>query len=89
MVDPTGEWQGRSGWSRNRMTRSGSSAAGEAEACYHATSADALLRPDGTPNRPSSVYRVAFEYEPPGLPPVAQNPGHQSLLEQLDLNGAI
>jgi hypothetical protein len=62
---------------------------GEAEACYHAAPADASLRPDGTPNRPSSVYRVAFEYEPPGLPPVAQNPRHQSLLEQLDLDGAI
>ena len=42
-----------------------------------------------SPNRPSSVYRVAFEYEPPGLPPVAQTPRHQSLLEQLDLDGAI
>lgn len=61
----------------------------EAEACYHAAPADAPLRPDGTPNRPLSVYRVAVEYEPPRLPPVANNPGRQSLLEQLDLDGAI
>ena len=51
--------------------------------------ADAPLRPDGTPNRPLSVYRVAFEYEPPRVPLVAENPGRQSLLEQLDLDGAI
>ena len=34
------------------------------------------------------MYRVAFEYEPPRLPPVAENPGCQSLLEQLDVDGA-
>jgi hypothetical protein len=83
VVERAGEWQGRSGSSRNGMTRSGSLA------CYRTTSADALLRPGGTPNRPSSVCRVAFGFEPPGLPPVARNPGRQSPLEQLDLDGAI
>ncbi len=62
---------------------------GEAEACYHAAPADALLRPNGAPNWPLSVCLVAFQYELPRLPPVAENPGHQSLLEQLDLDGAI
>ncbi len=50
---------------------------------------DRFARPDGTPNRPLSVCRVAFEYELPRLPPVAKNPGHQSLLEQLYVDGAI
>ena len=68
------------------MTRSGSSTA-EAEACYHAAPADALLGPGGTANRPLSVYRVAVEPEPPGLAPVAENPQHQSLLGQLYLDG--
>jgi len=89
VVDPTWEWQGRSSWSRNRDDAIRFLGREEAEACYHATPADAPLRPDGTPNRPLSVYRVAFEYEPPRLPPVAENPGRQSLLEQLDLDGAI
>jgi predicted ester cyclase len=47
------------------------------------------LGPGGTPDRPLSVYRVAVGFEPPGLAPVAGNPGLQSLLGQLDLHGAI
>ncbi len=89
VVDPTGEWQGRSGWSRNRDDAIRFLSRGEAEACYDATPADAPLRPDRTSTRPSSVCRVAFEYEPPGPSPAAQNPEHQSLLEQVDLDGAI
>ena len=89
VVNPTGEWQGRSGWSRNRDDAIRFLGREEAEACYHAAPVGAPLRPDGTPDRPLSVYRVAFEYEPPRLPPVAENPGRRSLLEQLDLDGAI
>ena len=89
VVDPAGEWQGRSSWSRNRDDAIRFPGREEAEACYHAAPADAPLRPGGTPNRPLSVCRVAVEYEPPRLPPVAENPGRQSLLEQLDLDGAI
>lgn len=62
----------------------------EAEACYHARPADALLGPpEGTPDWPPSVYQAAFGYEPPGLPPAAQNPRHHSLPGQLDLDWAI
>jgi hypothetical protein len=61
----------------------------EAEARHHATPADAPLRRDGISARTLSVYQAALKYEPPGLPPVAQIPGQQSLLEQLDLDGAI
>ena len=88
MVDPAREWQRRSSWSRNRDDAIRFLGRGEPEACYHAAPADAPLRPDGTPDRPLSVYRVAFEYGPPGLPPVAENPGRRSLREQLDLDGA-
>ena len=88
-MTPTGEWQGRSSWSRNRDDAIRFPGREEPEACYHATPADAPLRPDGTPDRPLSAYRVAFEYEPPRLPTVAENPGSQSLREQLDLDGAI
>jgi len=83
------DWQRRSSWSRNRDDAIRFPGHEEAEACYHAAPAGAPLRPDGTPNRPLSVYRVAVEYEPSRLPPVANNPGRQSLLEQLDLDGAI
>ena len=50
----------------------------EAEACCHAAPADAPLRPDGTPDRPLSVCRVAVEYEPPRLAPVAENSGRRA-----------
>ncbi len=89
VVDPAGEWQRRSSLSRNRDDAIRFPGREEAEACYHAAPADAPLRPDGTPDRPLSVYRVAFEYEPPRLPPVAEIPGRQSLREQLDLAGTI
>ena len=89
VVDPAGEWQGRSSWSRNRDDVIRFLGRVVAEARYHAAPAGAPLHPDGTPDRPLSVYRVAFEYEPPRLPPVAGNPGRLSLLEQLDLDGAI
>jgi hypothetical protein len=84
---PSSRRQGGPGWSRIRddairfLSR-------EAEVGCHATPAEALLRPDGTLNWPLSVYQAALKYEPPGLPPVAQNPRHQSLLEQVDLDGA-
>ena len=45
--------------------------------------------PAAPPDRPLSVCRVAVEFEPPRLPPVAENPGRQSLLGQLGLDGAI
>ena len=53
VVDPTGEWQGRSSWSRSRDDAIRSRPRGTG-ACYHAAPADAPLRPDGTPNRPLS-----------------------------------
>ena len=87
MVDPTGEWQGRSRWSRNRADAIRFLGREEAEACYHAAPADGPLRPAGTPNRPLPVYQAAFEYEPTGLLPVAENPRYQSLLEQFNLGG--
>ena len=87
VVDPTGEWQRRSSWSRTGDDAIRFPGRGKAEACYHAAPADAPLGPGGTPNRPLSVHRVAVEYEPPGLPPVAENPGRQSLLGQLDPGG--
>jgi len=89
VVDPTGEWQRRSSWFRNRDDAIRFLGSEEAEACCHAAPADAPLRPGGTRNRPLSVYRVAVECEPPRRPPVAENPGRQSLLEQLYLDGAI
>ncbi len=86
VVDPTGEWQRRSSWSATGMRRSGSSAAGKpkpATTRHPPTpcSARAALR-TGLP-----VYRVAVEYEPSRLAPVAENPEHQSLLGQLYLDG--
>jgi len=89
VVDPAREWQRRSSWSRNRDDAIRFLGREEAEACYQAAPADAPLRPDGTQNRPLSVCRVAVGYEPSRLPPVAENPEHQSLLGQLDLDGAI
>jgi hypothetical protein len=74
VVDPTREWQSWSGWSRKRAGAIGFLSCGEAEACYHARPAGVPLRPDGTPDWPSSACRVVFGYEPPGLSPVAQNP---------------
>jgi len=59
VVDPTGDWHGRSSWSRNREDAIRFLGREEAEACCHATPADAPLCPDGTPNRPLSVYRLA------------------------------
>ncbi len=88
LADPAGEWQGRSS-SRNGDDAIGFPGRGEAGACCHATPAGALLRPGGTPDRPLSVYRVAVAFEPPGLPPGAEKPEHQSLLGQLYLDGAI
>jgi hypothetical protein len=88
VVDPAGEWQAGPGWSRNRDDAIRLLSRGEAEACCHAAPADAPLRPDGTLIRPPSIYWVAFGYEPPGLPPVAQDVGHQCLLEQLGPDGA-
>ena len=81
-LTPAGAWQGRSSWSHNRDEAIRFLSHEEAEACCHATPADAPLRPDGTPDRPLSVYRVALEYEPPRLPPATDNPGHQSLLRR-------
>jgi hypothetical protein len=68
VVDPAGEWQGRSSWSRNRADAIRFPGRGGAGACCNAAPADALLRPGGTPDRPLSVYRVAVAFEPPGLP---------------------
>lgn len=85
---PGREIPGRSSWSRDGDDAIWFLGRGEAEACYHAVPADALLGPGGTANRPLSVYRVAVEPEPPGLAPVAENPQHQSRLGQLDLDGA-
>jgi hypothetical protein len=81
VVDPGREWQGRSGWSRNGADAIRFLSRDEAEACYHAAPAGAPLRPGGIPGRPLPVCRVAFGYELPRLPPVAKNPGRQSLLE--------
>ena len=78
-LTPAGAWQGRSSWSRNRDEAIRLLSHEEAEACCHAIPADAPLRPDGTPDRPLSVYRVALKYEPPRLPPATDNLGHQSL----------
>ena len=89
VVDPAGEWQGRSSWSRNRDDAIRFPGREEAEACCHAALADAPLRPDGTPDRPLSVCRVAFGVRASRLPPVAENPGRQSLPGQLYLDGAI
>jgi hypothetical protein len=61
---------------------------GEAEACYHARPAGVPLRPDGTPDWPSSACRVVFGYEPPGLTR-SRRTHHHSIPEQLDLDEAI
>ena len=87
VVDPAGRGQGRSSWSRSGDDAIGFLGRGEAGACYHAAPPTPLLRPGGTSDRPLSVYRVAVVFEPPGLPPVAENPKHQSLLGQLHLDG--
>ncbi len=89
VVDPAGEWRGRSGWSGSGDDAIRFLGRGEAGACDHAAPAGALLRPGGTANRPLSVYRVASGDEPAGLAPVAENPQHQSLLGRLCLDGAI
>lgn len=89
VVDPGREWQGRPSWSRNGDDAIRFLSRQEAEACCNAAPAGAPLRPDGTPDRPLSVCRVVFGYELPRLPPVAENPGHPSLLEQLGLDEAI
>ncbi len=85
-MTPAGEWQGRSSWSRNRADAIRFLSREEAETCYHAAPADAPLHPDGTPDWPLCVCRVAFEYEPPRMPSVAEDHGRQSFLEQLDLD---
>ena len=54
VVDPAGDWQGRSSWSRTGDNAIGFSGRGEAGACCHAAPAGALLRPGGTPGRPLS-----------------------------------
>jgi hypothetical protein len=47
------------------------------------------LRPDGTPDWPSSACRVVFGYEPTRLVPGRAEPIRQSIPEQLDLDEAI
>ena len=67
-------------------TRSGSPAAGKpkpATTRHPPTPCSARA----APRTGLSVYRVAVEFEPPRLAPVAENPEHQSLLGQLYLDG--
>ena len=82
--DPTGEWQGRSSWSRDRDDAIRFLGREEAEACCHAAPADAPLRPDGTPDRPMSrvAGRLRVRASPPapgrGEPPGVRASGNSS-----------
>jgi hypothetical protein len=86
VVDRARGWQGRSGWSRDRDDAIRFLSRGGSGSLLPRGTLRRLLRPDGTADRPSCVYRIAVGYEPPA---VARNRGHQGLPEQLDLDGAI
>ena len=62
VVDPTGGMAAPVQLVRNSDDAIRFLGRGEAEACYHAAPADALLGPGATPDRPVGV-RVAIEYE--------------------------
>ena len=75
--DVVGPDRGMAGpcWSRKRADAIRFLSREEAEACRNAAPAGAPLRPDGTPNRPPPVCRVAVEYELPRLPRSRRTPG--------------
>ncbi len=86
-VGPEGWYLAGSSWSRKGDDAIRFLSRGDAGARCHAAPAGALLRPDGTPDRPLPVCRVAVECEPPRLARHAENSRLQSLLGQLDLDG--
>jgi hypothetical protein len=89
-IDPTGEFQGRSSWTRNRDKAIRFTTRQDAQACLDATPADAPFRPDGTPNRPLATYETDIELVPVrDLPPRAGDPETDRILEELWLDGLV
>lgn len=90
VIDPSGQFQGRATWTRDKDRAIRFASEEEARECLQATPMDAPVRLDGSPNRPLDAYKTTIDHMPGRQPPAPTgNAEADRILEEMWLAGQI